>query len=115
MENKCETIGKYLMPLFRSMVAKELVNTYKLTQIQTSEVLGTTQAAVSQYIHAKRAIKCSEKYVGLLPTIQSIASQTAEKLTKKEVTWKDVTQNFCNRCSSLLEEDTSSIADNYSI
>ena len=57
MENRCETIGKYLLPLFRSLVARELVVTYELTQLQASEILGTTQAAISQYLNFKRAIR----------------------------------------------------------
>jgi predicted transcriptional regulator len=115
MENKCETIGKYLMPMFRSLVAKELVNTYKLTQIQTSEVLGTTQAAVSQYVNSKRAIRGNEKYNDLSPKIQNMASQTAQQLFRKEVAWKDVISSFCNICSRILEEESNKSADNYSI
>ena len=55
MNPRCEAIGKYVVPLFRSLVAKELINTYNLTQVEAAHRLGTTQAAISQYIHSKRA------------------------------------------------------------
>ncbi len=113
MDNKCETVGKYLMPMFRSMVAKELVVTHKLTQTQASQVLGTTQAAVSQYLNSKRAVGGSEKYAELMPKIQIIAVQTTKQLITNQVTWREVARNFCNICSSLIESDDAT--DDYSI
>jgi predicted transcriptional regulator len=97
------------------MVAKELVVTYGLTQIQASEILGTTQAAVSQYINSKRAIKGGEKFSHLLSNIQNIANYTAQQLSNKQVTWKEVTADFCNICSNMIEEETNKTVDNYSI
>ncbi len=115
MENRCETIGKHLLPLFRSSVAKELVVTHKLTQNQTSEILGTTQAAISQYVNSKRAVKGSNELAHMLPKIQEIALQTAELLAKKQVTWKEVSSNFCKICSNMFDEDTNKTGDNYNI
>jgi len=116
MENRCETIGKYLLPLFRSSVAKELVVTHRLTQSQTSEILGTTQAAISQYVNSKRAVKGSNEFAGMLPKIQEIARQTAEQLAKKQVTWREVSSNFCKICSNMFDEDTANkTGDNYII
>jgi predicted transcriptional regulator len=113
MDNKCETVGKYLMPMFRSMVAKELVVTHKLTQMQASEILGTTQAAVSQYLSSKRAVGGSEKFFDVLPKLKMMANRTADQLITKQITWKDVARDFCNICSSLIEFDAN--IDDYSI
>jgi predicted transcriptional regulator len=115
MENRCETIGKYILPLFRSSVSKELVVTHKLTQNQASEILGTTQAAISQYINSKRAIKGSKELAHMLPKIQEMARQTAEQLAKKQVTWSEVSYNFCKICSNMFDEDTNKTGDNYNI
>lgn len=115
MENKCETIGKYLLPWFRSLVAKELVFTHGLTQLQTSEILGTTQAAISQYVNSKRAIKGSEQFSQILPKMQKIANQTAQQLNNNQITWKEVTIGFCNICSNIIDDETNSAVDNYSI
>ena len=115
MENRCETVGKYLLPLFRAMVAKELVVTHKLTQTQASKVLGTTQAAVSQYINSKRAINCIERFAKMLPQIQAMSHQTASRLAKKEVTWTEVSSNFCKVCSTMFEENSDLSGDYYNI
>ena len=37
MNPRCETIGKYVVPLYRSLIAKELINTYKLTQVEAAQ------------------------------------------------------------------------------
>jgi predicted transcriptional regulator len=48
MPSRCETVGKKVLPVFRSLIAKELMNTYNLTQVKAAQKLGTTQAAISQ-------------------------------------------------------------------
>jgi hypothetical protein len=115
MNNRCETIGKYLLPLFRSSVAKELVVTHELTQSQASEILGTTQAAISQYINSKRAIKGNNQYAYMLPKIKETARQTAEQLAKKQITWREVSSNFCKICSNMFDEDVNQTGDSYNI
>ncbi len=102
MNPRCEAIGKYVVPLFRSMVAKELINTYNLTQTEAAQRLGTTQAAISQYINSKRASKGLEQFGDdVMPKIQAMANNTAKRLVDKEVTMDDVTVDFCKLCMSF--------------
>lgn len=114
MVNRCETIGKYVMPVFRSLVAKELVNIHHLTQVDVAKKIGTTQAAISQYVTSKRAIKGSEQFAAMLPKIQAMASETAKRLAKNEVSWDEVTLDFCKLCSPLYREEDQT-GDNYVI
>jgi predicted transcriptional regulator len=114
MDSRCETIGKYVLPVFRALVAKELVNTHHLTQSDAAKKIGTTQAAISLYVTSKRAIKGSEQFTPILPKIQAMASDTANRLIKNQVSWGEVTLSFCTVCSSLfMEEDQT--GDNYTI
>jgi len=115
MSARCETIGKYVLPVFRSLVAKELVTTYHLTQVEAGQKLKTTQAAVSQYINSKRAIKGIEQFNDILPRIQAFAKETAKQLTNQETTWDDVTQDFCKLCSSFYVTEENKTDDSYSI
>ena len=48
MKPSCEVVVKYVLPVFRAMVAKELIVKYKLSQNEVAQKLGITQAAVSQ-------------------------------------------------------------------
>lgn len=45
----------YIIPAIRRELAKSFIKTYKLKQNKVAELLGTTEAAVSQYVHRKRA------------------------------------------------------------
>ena len=101
MSARCETIGKYVLPVFRSLVAKELINTYHLTQVEAAKKLKTTQAAVSQYINSKRAIKGTKQFTDILPRIQAEAKETAKLLANNETTWNEVTLDFCKLCLTI--------------
>jgi predicted transcriptional regulator len=116
MQPRCETIGKYILPVFRSLVAKELIKTYDLTQVETAKKLGTTQAAISQYINSKRARKSGKDLDRLLPNIQEMASETARRLANKELNWDEATGDFCKLCKSFCEKQVQILSDdNYAI
>ncbi len=115
MSARCESIGKYVLPIFRSLVAKELINTYHLTQVEAARKLKTTQAAVSQYLNSKRAIKGTEQFTDVLPRIQAEAKETAKSLVNQETTWDEVTLDFCKLCSTFYVTKESKTGDNYTI
>lgn len=104
MDPQCEIIGKYVLPIFRSMLAKELVQKYKLSQTEAAKKLGTTQAAVSQYLSSKRAYKGMEHVEEYLPKIQAMAAETAQKLVNKEISAGDITPNFCSLCVTFCRK-----------
>lgn len=115
MVTQCEKIGKYLLPIFRSLVAKELVNTYNLTQTEAAQRLGTTQAAISQYVNSKRAFKSTEQFAGILPKIQVKARETARRLANKEMSAEEVGADFCNLCAVFSEVEIDQTGDDYVI
>ncbi len=115
MSARCETIGKFVLPIFRSLVARELVSTYHLTQVEVAKKLKTTQAAISQYINSKRAIKGTEDFNEILPRIQATARETAKRLANSETTWDEVTLDFCKLCITFYGTEENETGDNYSI
>ena len=106
MDPQCEIIGKYVLPIFRSMLAKELVQKYRLSQTEAAKKLGTTQAAVSQYLSSKRAYKGIEHVDQYLPIIQTMAADTAHKIVNNEIAAKDVTFDFCKLCATFCTKDS---------
>jgi predicted transcriptional regulator len=105
MDPQCEIIGKYVLPVFRSLLAKELVQEYHLSQTEAAKKLGTTQAAVSQYLSSKRAFKGMEQIQEFLPKIEVMARETAKKLATKEISASDITVNFCQLCSTFCRNN----------
>ncbi len=46
---------RYILPAIRRELAKVFISEHKKSQKQAANILGLTEAAVSQYIHSKRA------------------------------------------------------------
>jgi predicted transcriptional regulator len=105
MDPQCEIVGKYVLPIFRSLLAKELVQKYHLSQTEAGKKLGTTQAAISQYLSSKRAYKGIEQVQEFMPKLQLMAGETAEKLISKEISAQDITVNFCQLCSTFCRNN----------
>lgn len=101
MSTSCESVARHILPLYRSFVAKELVKKYKYTQVQAAKKLGTTQAAISQYLTAKRGHKGIKNYNGIAPLIKNAATEIAERMTTTEMSPEEFSQSFCDVCRSL--------------
>ena len=57
MKPFCEIVVQDVLPAVRALVAKELMEKYKMTQTDVAKKLGVTQAAVSQYSRHLRGYK----------------------------------------------------------
>lgn len=98
---RCEVIAHYVLPIFRSLVAKELIEKYNFTQVEAAKRLGTTQAAISQYIRSKRGYKRMEKMRDLLPEIQSAANEVARQIATKGMRTDELMESLCKLCATL--------------
>ncbi|KYH39977.1 MAG: transcriptional regulator-like protein [Candidatus Bathyarchaeota archaeon B26-2] len=100
----CEAVARYILPVFRSLVAKKLIEDYNFTQLEAAKRLGTTQAAISQYIHSKRGYKSLGEFRDALPEIQSAATETARRIATEKIGKEEVMSDFCRLCISLREK-----------
>ena len=105
MPLRCEAIGKYVLPLFRCLVAKELINNYDLTQVEVAKKLGTTQAAISQYVNSKRAYKGAEQFEDILPKLETIDKNAAKCLVNEKRNPDKILGDFCEFCSSSCSSE----------
>lgn len=105
MDFRCEVVARYILPIFRSMVAQRLIEKYDFTQVKAAEKLGTTQAAISQYIHSKRGSKRVAEFEEILPTIQSAAGEIAKGIATGEMNTDEVVLSFCKLCKTLQKEE----------
>jgi predicted transcriptional regulator len=118
MRPPCELIVKQILPAFRSIVANELVKKYSFSQVEAAKMLGTTQAAISQYFHSKRGNKLI-KTLQSIPEVKSITNKMVKDLVNGKVSQLDVLKDFCKLCKSLragytickMHKNTSSILE----
>jgi len=103
MRPPCEPIVQYVLPAFRCLVAKELVERYNLSQVEVADKLGTTQAAISQYFSSKRGEK-RMRVVQSVPKIRSVAKMLAKDIAAGRASADDAMVHFCRLCMFLRKQ-----------
>ncbi|MEM2593494.1 MAG: helix-turn-helix domain-containing protein [Candidatus Bathyarchaeia archaeon] len=101
----CESIGRRLIPIFRAYLARELIENYGFTQVEVAKKIGTTQAAISQYLRLKRGTGDLERFEEILPIIQSTAKEVASKISSGEIGLNEIALKFCELCL-LIQKKT---------
>ncbi len=104
MRFNCQFAVSKLIPAFRGIIAKQLINKHGLTQEQAASKLGLSQVAVSNYLNSKRAIECDVILGDDFVLVHSLACETAEKLANEKITTDEMINGFCNLCMKLKED-----------
>ncbi|MCP8305269.1 MAG: transcriptional regulator [archaeon] len=97
----CEVAVKSLVPAFRSAIAKELTQTYRLKQKDVANLLGVTQTAVSKYTRNVRGTVLKiEEVEEVQPMIKEIGTSLANgRMSKYELVVK-----FCVACKIIRQK-----------
>jgi len=103
MRPPCEVVSQYLLPAFRSLVAKKLIKEYNFSQVETAKKLGTTQASISHYIYSKRGDK-RMKQLESIPLIQSTVKEIARGIATEKISHTDSISIFCKLCATLRNQ-----------
>jgi len=98
----CEEVVRYVLPTYRSLIARKLVNDYGLTQEEVSKIMGVSQAVVSYYVSNKRG-KGISKYEKV-ELLQKEAEKSARRLANGESSIK-IAKEFCEICKVLRESN----------
>jgi predicted transcriptional regulator len=89
MRAPCEERYRKILPFVRRELARVLVTEYHLSQKKVAEILGVTEAAVSQYLKGKRG-----KYEDYR------VEKTIRKVAKKIIEGED-SLPFCILCREI--------------
>ncbi len=103
MKLPCETVVWYLVPVIKSELARELSGR-GMTQKKTADIIGVTQAAVSQYLSKKRGGS-----VKLTGDMKKEIKLFADRVVNDKVGEKDLQKLICKECaigrkSGILED-----------
>jgi hypothetical protein len=102
MKPHCIFVVKYVLPALRARVARELIERgYRVKD--AAEMLGLTQAAVSQYISSKRGKKGMD-IIDKSVDAKNVVSELVDKIIKGEATIEDEVDYLCKVCVILREE-----------
>ena len=103
MSASCEAFARHILPLYRSFVAKDLEKKSGYTKGEAAKKLGTTQAAISQYLTSKRGIKRIPNYDEIAPQIQTTAAKAAERLSTRKMSPEEFSASLCDLCTHLRQ------------
>jgi len=101
MKPYCEIIVGTILPAIRSIMTRELINTYKMTQQEVADLLGITQAAVSQYNRQSRGSKV--KLLENQKEIINIIHDLTKDIVDKKIDAKEINRRFCKICKRIRE------------
>jgi hypothetical protein len=101
MKPFCEVVVSSILPAMRSLLTKELLSTYHLTQKQTADLLGLTQPAISQYNIETRASKV--KLLEMQPNIMKMIEDLAYNIVNKNIKHKEIQLKFCEICKNIRQ------------
>ena len=104
MDPPCQTVITKILPTFRFLLAKRLIEKHGYTQDMVAQKMGITQSAVSQYMTSKRATRGKELDINY-PIVESMANEAAEKLAKNEMNPAEVITYFCKLCMTMRESN----------
>ena len=100
----CEVVVRSVLPAFRSLVARSLIEDFNFSQVAAAKKLGTTQASISHYLYSKRG----EKMVKQLEdsaSVRAIVNEIAEGIAADKISTLDAMLQFCRLCEALRSGD----------
>jgi len=104
MKPFCEVIVTTILPAVRSLITKELLSVYHLTQKEAADLLGLTQPAVSQYYRESRGFKV--KLLKKQPEIMKMIDALTKEIAAEKLNAKEIQSRFCSICKSVRESKT---------
>lgn len=104
MKPFCEVITSTVLPAIRSIITKELLSTYGLTQKQAADILGLTQPAISQYNRETRGFKV--RIIEKQPRIMEMIDTLTKDIVREKTDPRKIQAQFCKICKNIRESGT---------
>ena len=102
MKPYCEVVAQYVLPTMRALIAKKLMEKYKLTQQNAALKLGLTQSAISQYMRNLRGskIKSIEKDENINKEIEIFV----DRIASGDLDSLKTLDAFCSICKLIRKK-----------
>jgi len=102
MKPFCEVVVAIILPAIRSIMTRELLTKYNMTQQNAADLLGIAQAAVSQYNRQSRGSKV--KILEKEEDIMKIIDQLTKDIVDKKINSKEINKRFCEICKIIRKK-----------
>lgn len=78
MKTFCEVVVSDILPAFRALVTKELINNYGMTQMAVAEKMKVSQPSISYYLRELRGVNV--KKLGSDESVMNLVKETAANI-----------------------------------
>ncbi|MCD6479839.1 hypothetical protein J7L65_03530 [Candidatus Bathyarchaeota archaeon] len=96
----CETVSKRILPIFRALMARKLVDRYGLTQVKAAAILGVSQPSINHYLTSKRGrLESLEE----MEALERLTDELAEKVAKGLIDREAIVKGFCKFCKRMQD------------
>ncbi len=102
MPSKYETASDEAVPIARSIIARELIEKYRLTETEVAGYLGVAQAAISNYVRRKYSARLNERIGEIEAEIENHRKQIdqyIEQISEGRKEYVDVC--VCTLCKAI--------------
>lgn len=103
MKPPCEIIVSRILPQVRALVAIELKERFQLPGKDIAVMVGTTEAAVSQYVHRVRGQQ--DGFLTDFPEIPLFVEQTSSELFENRETGMELVEKLGDLCGALRDNE----------
>jgi len=97
---KCEESVKYLLPIVRAEIAKQLMVKYFLSEAEAAKLLGVSQASISHYMNGIRGSFDYDIVKKWKPDIEEFALEAAEDLMERH-DLQFISDKYCELCRKV--------------
>jgi len=103
MKTPCEIVVRKILPQIRAIVSIRLKEEYNLKGKDIARLVGTTEAAVSQYLHGIRGVNTT--FSDDFPETIPFAEEAAKKLYDNRDTEMELTEMIGEICKRLRKNE----------
>jgi len=96
----CETVSRRILPIFRALMARKLVDRYGLTQVKAAAILGVSQPSINHYLTSKRG---RIEPLKEMEALEQLTDELAEKVAKGLIDREAIIRGFCKFCKRMRE------------
>jgi predicted transcriptional regulator len=98
MSVPCEVAVKCVLPVVRAMIARELMASHGLRQVEAAKLLGVSQPAISLYC---RNIRGRAIDLGNDRDVKRLVANISESLAKGGSSHRDLIVMYCGMCRAI--------------
>jgi len=91
---------RYVIPALRMLISRQLVENYRLNQVEVARLLHVTQPSISNYMGRRKGSAKIKRFLNNA-VVNEYATNLAQKIFEQRLSVEDLTSDLCGLCAKL--------------